>query len=123
MKKASWKKKIIAECKAVNTYNDAFLPVIETLADVLEQRDHALDCYLNTGASPLIEHTNKAGATNLSKNPLLMLWDDFNKTALSIWRDLGLTPAGLRKLNEKALQGKPDTGMSALAKVLSDFGG
>ena len=53
---------------------------------------------------PLIEYTNKNGTTNMIKNPLLTLLNDLDRDALAYWRDLGLTPAGLRKINEKAVQ-------------------
>ena len=97
MKKTAWKKKIVAQCKAVGTYRDPFASVIETLAATLEQRDLVFEEYIDTGANPVMEYTNKFGATNTTKNPLLVLWDDLNKSALAYWRDLGLTPAGLRK--------------------------
>ena len=71
-----------------------------------------------TGAQPVLEYTNKAGATNLSKNPLLVLWDELNKSALSFWRDLGLTPAGLRKIDETAMKQQK---RNALAEVLSSL--
>ena len=34
-----WRTKITRQCKAVGTYKPAFAPVIETLAQVLSQRD------------------------------------------------------------------------------------
>ena len=69
--------------------------------------------------NPIIKHTNKGGATNIVKNPALILWDDLNKSALSYWRDLGLTPAGLKKIDEAALKGKKQ---STLEKALSELG-
>ena len=119
MKKDTWKKKIIEHCTAVGTFKPPFLPVIETLAETLEQRDATKQEFINSGANSVIEYTNKFGATNYTKNPLLVLWDDLNKSALSYWRDLGLTPAGLKKIDESALKGKKQ---SELAKVLNEFG-
>lgn len=119
MKKAAWKKKIVQQCKAVGTYRDAFVMVIETLAETLEQRDLVFGQYIETGANPVVEYTNKFGATNTSKNPLLVLWDDLNKSALAYWRDLGLTPAGLRKIDETAMKKKKG---NALAEALKGLG-
>ena len=68
----------------------------------------------------MVEHTNKNGSTNMVKNPLLALLDTQNATALAYWRDLGLTPAGLKKLNENALK-KPKT--NALTEALNKIGG
>ena len=56
----------------------------------------------------------------MAKNPLLVSWGDMNTSALSYWRDLGLTPAGLKKIDESAIKGKK---MSALGDILRDIGG
>jgi hypothetical protein len=32
------------------------------------------------------------------------VWQDLNTQALAYWRDMGLTPAGLKKLNDAALK-------------------
>ena len=52
------------------------------------------------------------------KNPALVLWDDLNKSALAYWRDLGLTPAGLKKLNDDALKEK----QAGFSDLLKDIG-
>lgn len=103
--------------KAVDTYNAAFEPVINTLADILSERDRVYQQFLDEGAHPLIEHTLDRGNVNRVKNPLLQQWDEFNKSALQYWRDLGLTPSGLKKLNDDALN--TNNKMSALDQVLS----
>ena len=36
------------------------------------------------------------------KNPALAVWDELNKSALAYWRDLGLTPAGLKHITNTA---------------------
>lgn len=98
MTKTEWKKVIVDASKRVDTYNKSFDSVIETLADILESRDKAMEQFKASGANPVITHTNKAGATNLAKNPLLVMAMDLNTQALAYWRDLGLTPAGLKKI-------------------------
>ncbi len=120
MDKSVWKKKIISQCSAVGTYKDAFLPVIDTLASTLEQRDKTHREFIASGGESVIQYTNKGGATNMTKNPLLVLWDDLNKSALAYWRDLGLTPSGLKKINDNAMQGKK---RSVITEVLKDLGG
>lgn len=106
MKKTAWKNRIISATKAVGTYRDAFLPMIDTLANILAERDKIYQEYVETGAKPVVEHTNKNGSTNMTKNPLLVSWGDMNTSALSYWRDLGLTPAGLKKLMNQQSKGK-----------------
>lgn len=119
MTEKKWKETIKAKCLEVGTYKPAFDPVIESLASILAQRDKTKKEFKDSGGKSVISFTNKSGAANMVKNPLLTLWDDLNKSALAYWRDLGLTPAGLKKLNDKALQ-KPK--QSALAKALKDLG-
>lgn len=119
MTRKKWKTKITEQCKDVGTYKTSFDPVIETLSDTLEQRDNVYKQFIEEGAMPIVEYTNKAGATNKSKNPLIILWDELNKSALAYWRDLGLTPAGLKKIDENAI--KPPK-KSPLAEALRKLG-
>ncbi len=97
MEKKKWKTKIKKAVVEVGTYKPAFDAVIDALAEILEKRD---EVYLAYDGKPIVEHTNSHGETNRMKNPALMLWDDFNKTAITYWRELGMTPAGLKKLTE-----------------------
>lgn len=120
MTKNRWKKRITDACRAAGTFRDFFMPVIDTLATILEKRDEAQDLFDASGREIIVEHTNKAGATNTEQNPLLRYINDLNRDALAYWRDLGLTPAGLKKIDERAL--KPQK-KSALAEALKDLGG
>jgi hypothetical protein len=121
MTKVGWKRKIIKSCKEVGTYRESFDPVIDTLADILERRDATLEVYEKTGGHPIVKHTNKAGADNYEQNPALRLVNDLNRDALAYWRDLGLTPAGLKKLNDKALDVKV-TNKKSFSDVLESLG-
>lgn len=98
MTAAQWKRKIKKATVDAGTYRNIFDAVIDTLSDVLEQRDRAKEQFLKSGGNMVISYTNKGGATNPSKNPFMLAWDDLNSTALSYWRELGLTPAALRKM-------------------------
>lgn len=120
MTEKKWRETITGKCKEVGTYKPAFDPVIESLASILAQRDRTkAEFKKETHCKSVLEYTNKNGSTNLVKNPLLVLWDDLNKSALAYWRDLGLTPAGLKKLNEKAMQKSKG---SALADAMKKLG-
>jgi phage terminase small subunit len=118
MEAKKWKSLIVKNCKAVGTYQKAFEPVIATLADILEKRDEAQEFYVTAGKQIIVEHTNKGGSTNLEQNPVVRLINDLNRDALQYWRELGLTPSGLRKINEESL--KQDK-RSALDKVLESL--
>ena len=116
--KAGWKKRIKQDCIKAGTYADWCDNVIDSLASILEKRDAAEEQYKLTNSKPIISHTNKAGATNLVKNPTLVMWNDLNTSALSYWRDLGLTPSAFRKLTGDGIQKEKGGG---LAEVLRHF--
>lgn len=120
MKKSAWKKKIKRACTEAGTYAPYFDSVIDTLAGIMETRDDAAEKYTASGGQSVVMHTNKGGNTNIVKNPALVVVDDLNKTALAYWRDLGLTPAGLKRINESAL--KDGQNKNTLGSVLKDLG-
>ena len=121
MDKAAWKKQIEDACKAVGTYRECFDAAVDTLADILERRDMARQQFEDEGSEMVVCHVNKAGAENATQNPLMRMINDLNRDALAYWRDLGLTPAGLKKLNETAL--KPKENVSPLEEALSRLAG
>lgn len=121
MTKQEWIRKINAACRKAGTYQPQFRYVIDTLAQIMEERDKALQFYTASGSSPVVRHTNKAGATNLVKNPALAMVLELNAQALAYWRDLGLTPAGLKKLNADVVKDKTaSNGLEKLLAGLSD---
>ncbi len=117
MTQEEWFKKIVKSCEDVGTYQEPFNPVIETLAAILERRDETEAMFKASGSKSLVKHTNKGGATNIEQNPALRLINDLNRDALAYWRDLGLTPAGLKKL--KDLEIKSTSDMSGLERALN----
>lgn len=119
MNKGEWKEKIKQAAVDAGTYQSFFDDVIDTLAGLMEMRDDAQKKYDASGGNPIVQHTNKGGATNIVKNPALVVIMDCNSQALAYWRDLGLTPAGLKRINEAAMA-KPKR--SALAEALKDIG-
>lgn len=119
MDRKEWKKRIEEACKDANTYKPYFDSVIDTLAIIMEARDSAQAEFEADGCLATVEYTNKAGATNVVKNPALKVVDDLNKTALAYWRDLGLTPAGLKRLGESSLTVQKG---STFEEVLAEIG-
>lgn len=104
MKKEAWKEEIRGASEAAGTYRPYFDSIIDTLAGIMEMRDDAAEKFAATGGNTVVAHTNKGGATNIVKNPALVVILDCNAQALAYWRDLGLTPSGLKKINEKAME-------------------
>lgn len=119
MKAKAWEKTIRDQMAEIGTYRPAFDKTIQTLATILEQRDKAHADFLKDGRT-VIEKISDRGAVNTGKNPLLVVWMDLNAQALSYWRDLGLTPAGLKRIDENSMKPKK---RSVLAEALKELGG
>ena len=110
--------KINKAMRDAGTYNEIFDQTIKTLADILAERDHIREIYIKEGSQPIVEVILTGGISSQKPNPLLNQWNELNKTALSFWKELGLTASGLKKINDEALEGKK---MSSLDKVLSNL--
>lgn len=120
MTQKQWKDRIKKACTEAGTYQSFFDDVIDTLAGIMATRDNAAEKYEASGMAPVIKHTNKSGATNIVKNPALVVLMDCDTQALAYWRDLGLTPAGLKRLGEKNLVNQNPGG--GLAEALASLG-
>lgn len=118
MTKSKWKSLILAQMAALHVQNDAYVSVVETLAGILEQRDKTFGEFKKSGGKSVIEYTNKGGSTNMTKNPLLVLWDDLNKSALAYWRELGMTPSSFKKMTGGTLVEEKESGLVAALKSI-----
>lgn len=116
-KKGTWKRRIKAACEEAGTYKPVFDIFIEQLAWILETRDAAQKSYKENGGTPIVEHTNKSGFTNVTKNPALAVINDCNQQALTYWRDLGLTPAGFKKISGETAGAVADSFEEVLSKI------
>lgn len=118
MKKKAWKARIKKACREAGTYKPYFDHVIDAMAGILEKRDQAWDEYEESEDGLIITQTNNKGSENKVKNPLISLWDDLNKSALAYWKELGLTPAGLKKMNEEVFVKKEEEKGNSLMRKL-----
>lgn len=109
MTKSNWIFRLTEDVKANGNYKPSFNTVINTLAEILAQRDKVMIEFNASGETRVI---------NGRKNPHLTLWDDLNKTALSYLRELGLTVASLRKIDEGAVK---EPKLSPLEKMLNEL--
>lgn len=122
--KDAYLKSIIERMQAIGTYREEFIPTIERLAALYCQRDLLEKQFAASGGNPVIMHTNKAGASNPTKNPFLTARDEVYNQLLSHERELGLTPAALKKMNESALRPAQVSGFAAaLEQALTGAGG
>ena len=116
-----WKRQIVQQCTELGTYQESFTGAVSALADLLERRDEADEQCKAEGCQTTVERVSDRGAVNQVVNPLLKLWQDLNRDALAYWRDLGLTPAGFKRLNLETAQAKSQGGLeSLLQKMMVD---
>lgn len=125
MTEVGYKRQIMKRMRSVGTWRAEFAPTVERLAMLYCQRDKLEKQYEESGGNPVIMHTNKAGATNPTKNPFLTARDEVYSQLLSHERELGLTPAALKKMNEAAMrpEKKASGFAAALTEALSGAGG
>jgi len=112
------KKDIIKKMKEVGTYNVSFIYTINVLAKVLMDYETTTEQFAKTGGSIVIKHTNKNGSANIVKNPLYLALEKLRDDTIAYSRELGLTPAGLKRINQDG--NKPEK-KSKLEQILSDF--
>ena len=103
MKREAWRRRIRKACQEAGTYRPYFENIIFSLAEILEARDQVRKYYEDSGALPIVQRTNKGGHTNIEENPILVTYNNYNKTAMLYWKELGLTPRGLKAIDEKSM--------------------
>lgn len=96
----NWKAKLKKACIENSTYEDSFDSSLQILAEILARRDSVKEAYEEFGGKAYV--TNDDG--DLVRNPALATLNDCEKTALPYFRDLGLTPAGLKKIDSDKTQ-------------------
>ena len=120
MRAPAWKRRIKKSCEDAGTYQPFFEPVIDALAGIMELRDNAQERFEALGGNTIVKHTNKGGATNIVKNPALVVIMECNAQALAYWRELGLTPRGFQAVQEITTNFK--TAKKQEARLLSMVG-
>ena len=118
VKPDKYKKEIVKKMKAVGTYNISFIYTINVLAKVLVDYETTIDQFERTGGHIVIKHTNKNGSTNIVKNPLYLVLEKLRDDIMTYSRELGLTPAGLKRINQDG--NKPEK-KSNLEMILSEL--
>lgn len=109
----------VEDMKSLGTYKPEFSPVVTRYAEMRVQFEILMAQWYESGCRITERYTNKAGATNNRKTALYQSIEAIRKEILALENLLGLTPAGLKKINDKALSIKKE---SPLAKALSRLG-
>jgi hypothetical protein len=110
---------IIRKMTTIGIYREEFEQTIYILAKMLREYDETERNFEDTGGRVVIKYTNKAGATNATKNPYYLALESLRVSILEYLKELGLTPAALKKINEASLHPKRN---SALVDALLSFG-
>lgn len=119
MRASTYKKKIIQDMKSIGTYQPEFEKVVDNLANIYEDMDNAREQFVRSGGSIVVKHTNKNGSTNLVKNPFFHAIESLQNNILLYNRELGLTPAGYRKIKGEAAV--PEEKRKGLADLLAEL--
>lgn len=111
-------KDTIENMKAIGTYKEEFAPVITRYSYMRLQFDMLMDRWLDDGGRVTEEYTNKNGATNERKTALYLSIETLRKELTDTEMILGLTPQGLKRINDKAIAAKRKSMLAeALKKI------
>ncbi len=113
-----YKEEIIQNMRAVGTYKDSFMNTINAYARAMQDYDDVCESFEKLGSKFMVKHTNKAGADNIVKNPFYLAIEELRRVMLAYATQLGLTPAGLKRINDEM---KSHGGKSKLAEALENL--
>lgn len=108
------KRMIVDRMQKLGVYRVQYMAAINRTAEMYVELDRLMQQYEDGGCEAIVEHTNKAGATNLVKNPIRRSIEDVYSQLLAHERELGLTPGAMKKLGDA----KPESQMSPLEAAL-----
>lgn len=118
MKYSQYQKKIREKCERLGTWRPEFDKVAERLAAIYERIDLA-EAEFRARAELTVGQENVAGGVKVTRNPLLVELAAMYDQALACERELGLTAAALKKMNEEALKPRQqETGLAATLRLL-----
>lgn len=106
--------------QAIGVYREEFDPTITAYAQLKWQHDTLNKKFIEEGKPVVEEYTNKNGSTNLRKTAEYMVIEVLRKDVLTYENTLGLTPAGLKKLNKTLGMKKKSSLGEALKNIEKD---
>lgn len=113
------KRTIIERMTKLGTYKPQYMEAINRTAKLYMQMDEIEAAFAKSGGNVVVTHTNKAGAKNFVKNPFLQARDEVYTQLLAHERELGLTPAALKRINESAMIKEKKSTLGEALKALS----
>lgn len=106
------------KCAALGVWRDEFERTQRRLAKVYMRIDAVEQLFTESGSAYVVEYTNNKGQTNAARSPYIAELDILYEQALTCERELGLTAAALRRINEGALHARESSPLEDLKKVL-----
>lgn len=113
------KRTIIERMTKLGTYKPQYMEAINRTAKLYVQMDEIEAAFAESGGNVVVTHTNKAGAENFVKSPFLQARDEVYTQLLAHERELGLTPAALKRINESAMIKEKKSTLGEALKALS----
>lgn len=109
----------VESMKALGTYKAEFTPLICRYAEMRLQFSLLMERWYKCGCAITEPYTNKFGATNERKTALYLSIESLRRELLDVENTLGMTPAGMKRINQAALKGKA---VSKLDKLFAEDG-
>lgn len=116
-----FRNKIRDACRALGVYQEAFENTISDMAEYYVRAQMAKQQWQEAGRPLMLEQVNKSGQTYYIQHPLLQEIDNCTDIILRMKKELGLTPAAIKKINEAALGKKPTAEDDPLAAALGEL--
>lgn len=108
------------KCKALGIWRDEFERVQKRLAKVYVRIDEVERLFKDSGGAFVVKHKNNKGETNPARNPYIVELDILYDQATVCEKELGLTAAALKKINEEALHAKAASPLATLEKLMGE---
>ena len=105
--------------KILGTYREQFDPAIDMYAKMKRLLERLEEEFAEGDCRVVEEYTNKAGATNMRKTALYATIAELRRDVSSQEDRLGLSPAGMKRINEAEMKKKKAASKldSALSKL------
>ena len=112
------KRQIVERMKALGTYKVQYVAAIDRTAELYLELARLAKEYEKAGFVTIVEYTNKAGATNLVKSPIRCAIEDVYHLLLAYEKELGLTPAAMKKLGASVEEKEQESPLELALKKL-----
>ena len=106
------------KCKALGVWRDEFERTVKRLAKIYVRIDSVERQFEESGGAAVVNYVNNKGKENDRRNPYIAELDTLYDQALTYERELGLTAAALKKINETALHAREESPLAGVFKVL-----